>query len=225
MNSYVVYKHTDPAGLVYVGMTKKQPSKRFDFGRGYKHNLRFNTAIELIGWDNFKHEILAEELTKEEAEMLEALYIAEYKSTNPAYGYNVKEGGAYGKGMTEEARQHLSNRMRGNNNPTRRMGHPFLGKKHSEESKQRMSAAARVRTGREVTPETRAKLREAEKKRACIDLETGTVYAGIHEAAEATGLQAPRICAVCKGKRKTTGGKRWEYKEITNENCYDPALL
>lgn len=211
MKFYTVYKHTDLDGLVYIGITRKLPRKRFDYGRGYRHNRRFNEAIERIGWDNFKHEILHEGLTKEEAEALEAQYIAEYQSTDPAFGYNVKTGGTYGKGITEEGRRRLSEAMSGDNNPTRRYGHPFLGKKHTEESKRKMSASASARVGRIVTAETRAKLRGAQKKRAVVDLETGNVYEGIREAAEATGLRATDICKVCKGKAKTTGGKRWRY--------------
>lgn len=223
MRFYVVYKHTDPEGLVYIGITRKLPRKRFDYGRGYSHNRRFNEAIERIGWENFQHDILAEGLTKEEAEALEAQYIAEYQSTNPVYGYNVKTGGTYGKGITEEARRHLSEIMRGDNNPSRRFGSPMKGKKHDEATRQKMSAKASARVGRIVTAETRAKLRGVQKKRAVIDLETGTVYNGIHEAAEATELQATKICAVCKGKRNTTGGKRWAYYN-EKEKGQDGAL-
>jgi len=223
MKLYVVYKHTDPEGKVYIGITQKLPRKRFDYGRGYRHNHRFNEAIERIGWDNFKHDILAEGLTREEAEALEARYIAEYQSTDPTYGYNVKTGGTYGKGMSEEGRRKLSESMRGDNNPTRRCGHPFLGKKHTDESKRKMAAKASARVGRIVTAETRSKMREAQKKRAVIDLETGTVYDGIHEAAEVNGLRATDICKVCRGRAKTTGGKRWSYYR-EKEKGQDGAL-
>lgn len=223
MKAYVVYKHTDPDGLLYIGITQKLPRKRFDYGRGYKHNSRFNEAIKRIGWGNFKHEILHEGLTREEAETLEAQYIAEHRSTDPAFGYNVKEGGTYGKGMTAEARQRLSENMRGDNNPTRRCGHPFLGKKHTEESKRKMSASASARVGRTMTAETRATLRRAQQKRAVICLDTGVVYEGIHIAAEAVGGRATDICKVCRGRAKTTGGKRWAYYE-NKEKGQDGAL-
>lgn len=213
MKFYVVYRHTDPEGKVYIGITRKLPRKRFDYGRGYKHNRRFNEAIERLGWENFQHDILAEGLTREEAGALEAKYIAEYQSTDPSFGYNIKAGGTHGKGISKEGRRLLSDSMRGDNNPSRRFGSPMAGKKHTEETRRKMSAAASARVGRIVTAETKARLRKAQKKRAVIDLETGNVYEGIHEAAEANGLQPTKICAVCKGKRKTTGGKRWAYKE------------
>lgn len=218
MNNYVVYKHTDPHGLVYIGLTKRQPSRRFDFGRGYRHNRRFTEAIGRFGWDNFSHIILAEGLTREEAEALEEQYINDYKSTDPIYGYNVHSGGRYGRGMSDEGRRHLSQLMSGDNNPTCRLGHPFQGKKHTVESKHKMSVAASARTGRIVSPETRRKIQSVQVKRACVDLETGVVYESIHEAAAATGLTATKICAVCRGRRKSAGGKRWAYKNPNDNN-------
>lgn len=211
MNNYTVYKHTGPSGKVYIGITKRRPSKRFDNGNGYKHCPHFSAAIKKYGWDAFKHEIIETGLTKEEAERREIELIASLRSNDRQYGYNTDKGGNAPGRMSEETKQKMRQHMLGDKNPTRKFGHPFLGKKHSDESKMLMSAAARSRIGRVVTPETRAKLRQSEKTRSVIDIETGIVYDGIHEAAEKTGLTATKICAVCKGRRKTTGGKRWKY--------------
>jgi hypothetical protein len=41
-------------------------------------------------------------------------------------------------------------------------------------------------------------------------------YPGISEAARLTGLNKSGICECCKGKRKTFGGFKWQYK---NNNC------
>ena len=43
----------------------------------------------------------------------------------------------------------------------------------------------------------------------CVD--TGKVYTSAREAAGDTGASAGKIDMVCQGKRKTTGGLRWEY--------------
>jgi len=43
----------------------------------------------------------------------------------------------------------------------------------------------------------------------CID--TGEVFASLMEGAKSKGINSSKITSVCKGKRKTTGGLRWEY--------------
>ena len=43
----------------------------------------------------------------------------------------------------------------------------------------------------------------------CID--TGAEFASIQEASAATGVCRKSISAVCRGRRKTAGGLRWEY--------------
>lgn len=215
MGSYTVYKHTSPSGKVYIGITGGKPEKRWDNGKGYKHCPHMAAAVNKYGWEHFSHDILATGLTKAEAEAAEIRLIAEYKSNDRRYGYNTDSGGSAPGRMSAESREKIAAHMRGDKNPTRRCGHPMQGKRHTEESKRLMSEAASRRVGRIVTAETRQKMRQAQKKTPVRDVETGAVYAGIHEAAESTGLEPTRICAVCKGKRKTTGGKRWEYaKEI-----------
>ena len=82
-NNYCVYKHTTPSGKVYIGLTGKNPEKRWLNGRGYARNEHFWNAIKKYGWDGIKHEILASDLTKAEATELEKFYIAIYKSHKP----------------------------------------------------------------------------------------------------------------------------------------------
>lgn len=211
MNNYTVYKHTSPSGKVYIGITSKRPEQRWDNGKGYKHCPHMAAAVKKYGWENIRHEILATGLTKEEAESQEILLIAVYKSNDRRYGYNTDAGGSAPGRMAEESRRKIAASMTGDRNPTRRYGHPFKGKHHTAESRAKMSASAKVRTGRVCAPETRAKLREAQAKKAVRCIDTGAKFSGIHAAAEVTGLEATKICAVCQGKRKSTGGLRWEY--------------
>lgn len=91
--SWVVYKHTSPSNKVYIGITCKAPTDRWASGFGYEHQVYFFRAIVKYGWINFKHEILFEGLTKEEAEVKEVELISQYNSADLNYGYNIDLGG------------------------------------------------------------------------------------------------------------------------------------
>lgn len=100
---YCVYKHTSPTGKVYIGITKRKPEKRWNSGRGYESNRYFYRAIQKYGWENFKHEIVADGLSQTEASDAERRLIAEYDSTNPEVGYNIEAGGLFGSAKFTEA--------------------------------------------------------------------------------------------------------------------------
>lgn len=64
-DNYSIYKHTSPSGKSYIGITK-QGKKRFGKdGNGYKKQRKFYNAIQKYGWDNFKHEIIEDNLSFE----------------------------------------------------------------------------------------------------------------------------------------------------------------
>lgn len=105
---YTVYKHTSPNGKVYIGITSQNPIKRWQNGHGYRNQPIFYNAILKYGWDNFKHEILYSDLTKEEAEIKEIELIGTYQSNCHDHGYNLDNGGnSIGK-MSEETKQKIS---------------------------------------------------------------------------------------------------------------------
>lgn len=105
--TWVVYKHTSPSNKVYIGITSKAPSDRWASGFGYEHQAYFFRAIVKYGWINFKHEILFEGLSKEEAEAKEVELIAEYKASDLNYGYNIDLGGDNHR-LSIEARRKIS---------------------------------------------------------------------------------------------------------------------
>lgn len=77
-------------------LNKTPPSKRWANGRGYIHNTHFNEAIQKYGWQKgFEHIILKENLTQEEACLLEKELIKEYDALNPNKGYNIADGGIH----------------------------------------------------------------------------------------------------------------------------------
>lgn len=91
--NYCVYKHTTPNGKVYVGITRRDVEKRWLQGRGYKYNHHFTNAIKRYGWDNIKHEVIADKLSEADAKNMERFFIQMYKANNPKYGYNKTFGG------------------------------------------------------------------------------------------------------------------------------------
>lgn len=91
---YCLYVHTNLINnKKYVGVTKREPRKRWDNGHGYYSNKEFYNDILKYGWDNFTHEILLENLSKDEASEMERKYIKEYSSNKKKYGYNHTTGG------------------------------------------------------------------------------------------------------------------------------------
>jgi len=102
-NNYCVYKHTTPNGKVYIGLTGREPYKRWKNGYGYKKsNPHFWSAIKKYGWSNIKHEVLLEGINKQQASEFEKIYIAKYNSADRRYGYNKTYGGEVGAKPTEE---------------------------------------------------------------------------------------------------------------------------
>lgn len=166
MNNYKVYKHTSPSGKVYIGITGKSPEERWFNGNGYSKQKLFYKAIQKYGWDNFKHEILFENLTKEEACQKEIELIAEYKSNNSEFGYNQSLGGEIGSNgyvFTLEDKAKMSQKAKGENNG-------FYGKHHTFITKQKISEASKNRDysyliGRALSDETRKKISQTQTGR------------------------------------------------------------
>ena len=119
--NYCVYVHTSPSGKKYVGQTGTKPEYRWGKdGNGYLQMKNgkyrqpsFAYAILKYGWENFKHEIIASNLTKEEADNLEKLLIEKLNTMNSKYGYNLREGGRSSH-ISEEQKRKISETLKGN---------------------------------------------------------------------------------------------------------------
>lgn len=136
----------------YIGITCQLLNSRWRNGKGYRNSPHFNSAIQKYGWENFSHEVLFTDLSKEEAEAKEVELINKYHTRDNRYGYNIAAGGSV---------------MCGEDNP-------WYGQKHSEESKRKMSEKrkgipkseefkqmlSQKLKGRKFSEETRQKMRE-----------------------------------------------------------------
>lgn len=141
---YKVYKHTFPNNKVYIGITIQNPNERWLNGKGYHHNNYMINAIKKYGWENVKHEILFNDLTKEEAVQKEIELIAFYKSNQREYGYNIESGGNYAGSVSEETKKKIS-----------------LACKGRKLSKEIIEIIANKNRGKKRSLETREKIRQA----------------------------------------------------------------
>lgn len=114
---WCVYVHENKInGKKYVGITKQIPKYRWKKGgKGYSStdNSYFYNAIQKYGWDNFNHEIIASNLTKEEADNFERTLIKELELTNRDKGYNIQNGGCISGVHSDEVKQKLSRMKKG----------------------------------------------------------------------------------------------------------------
>lgn len=209
-----VYKHTSPSGKVYIGITKQKPERRWGNGRNYWQNEYFFQAINKYGWENFTHEILATDLTRDEAELMEIAEIKKHRSNEREYGYNITNGGEKVGKFTIESKKKLSEAHKGR--PSWNKGVPL-----SESQRLKMSEALKGRVsprkGAQCTEEQRKRMSEAHigkaspRRKTVIDIDSGEIFASIHEAAEKTGADVANISAVCNGKFNRTGGRRFRF--------------
>lgn len=155
MNDYTVYVHITPNDKLYIGITHLKPSYRFGKqGNGYKGCTLFYRAIQKYGWDNIRHIILLENLSKEVACACEQYLIVKYKTNQSDFGYNNScggESGSFGHKMSLESRKKISEASK--------------GRVMSEETRQKIGKANSIALkGRTVPQEVRDKIRKNSKK-------------------------------------------------------------
>lgn len=193
---YILYEHRNKInGKRYIGITNNKTKRWYGKGKHYDGCPYFFAAIRKYGWDNFEHNVLIYDLTREEASRLEKHYIEMFKTCDKAFGYNLAEGGV--------------------NAPT------MLGKHHSEETRQKIreSAVGRVISGEQRQSHSKWMSENFRgmrnpKSRAVRCINTGEVFETQSEAAEAKNVLQSKISLCCQGKRNHTHGLKWEYLEV-----------
>ena len=186
MNNYVVYLHTSPSGKRYVGITCTSVDQRWRHGNGYYRNKYFLRAIKKYGWDNFRHEIIAEGLSKLEAEKIEQSLIERYQSNIKSFGYNIKSGGDSNGQHAEESKRLMSENRKGKGTQPR-----------SEATKQKM----------------RENHKGGARSKAVLCVETSTIYESINDAARAININKKVISNCCRGIEhyNTAAGYHWRF--------------
>lgn len=228
--NYSVYMHTSPSGKRYIGITCLKPERRWANGLGYLKCPYMSKAIKKYGFENFLHEILYTNLTKEEAEQKEIKLIAYYDTTNRNKGYNVEFGGNSTGKLSEEQRDKLRNYN--------------LGKKHSEETRRKMSESGKRKIFTEEhkrhlseskmckfhSDKTKEMMRETSKKNVSVlqfdkNMNFICKYISISEASRKTSVARPNISSCCRGVTEQAGGFIWRYaSDIANTILFDSTI-
>lgn len=253
--NYCVYVHTSPSGKMYVGQTGLKPEYRWGSdGKRYLEVKKngdylqpaFARAILKYGWDSFEHQIIASNLTKEEADNFEKLLIKKLNTMDSKYGYNLREGGSNGA-LSKETRRRISESTKGEkshmygkhlNESTKKKISDFRkGVLASEETKRKMSESRKGENnyfyGKHHTEESRRKISESQKglrmgknhigarrvKQYDLQGNLLKIWDCMSDAGRELGISNHNIYNCCKDNRKTSGGFIWRYfeDEITNE--------
>lgn len=137
-------------GKTYVGQHKSN-----DFNDDYMGSGKLiKYAIKKYGIENFEKFKIQSCWSKEEMNKQEVFWIAEYRSRGKAE-YNIANGGGGTSGLSPWNKGKKCPNLSGENNS-------FYGHHHSEESKKKISEAAK---GRIISEESRKKRSEALKGR------------------------------------------------------------
>ncbi len=211
MGNNIVYCHTNKInGKKYIGITKRKLEERCGTnGVDYKNSTRFYNAILKYGWENFDHEILEENLTREEANEREQYYINLYNTMDDRYGYNITSGGDnnfYRIPLTEEQKQLVSENTKKAMNEPKRRAH-MLEVYKSDDWIEKNSKSAKVQW---ATTDLKLKVQEANgRKVQCLD--TGKKYMSIIEASKDTGISRYKISQSCKMENYLADGTNWQF--------------
>lgn len=178
MDNFCVYMHTFPNNKKYIGITCQKPQYRWGRHGRYEHNSYMMNAINKYGWDNVKHEVLFDNLSKGEAEQKEIELIASNKTNQREFGYNIENGGNHNGRMSKETKNKILKHL--------------IGRKVSDETRKKMSLA---QIGKKHTEETKRKLSLSHKgKKYNINLTDEQLKDKIKRCRENSKKQAKKIC-------------------------------
>lgn len=231
-----IYKITNPSGKIYIGQAVDINKRISLYKLGHcKKQIALYASILKHGWDNHIVEVLEECDNLDEREIY---YISLYDTYNTPHGLNLRAGGSTCK-WSEESKAKLSKSMKGKTRPDlslinknrkgTKMPEGFsekisilnTGKKHSDETKAKMAAKAKLwerseqtklkmsesAKNKTFTPEHRAKMLESrlnsEKTgKKVINIETGQTYKNLVYLCNLFGYSYGSMKSKLNGKNK-----------------------
>ena len=206
-DKYCVYMHVNNVnGKRYIGITMRDPLKRWRAGWGYYGNKHFMSAILKYGWDEFSHEVLYSDLDFETASKIEMDLVKKYRSNECKYGYNRSIGGE------QPAKGH---KFVPTSETIRKMSEAHKGRKRSDDVRAKISRSKKGKSnGREgLIGKDSGKAKQI--LQMTLDGRVIRSFYGTGEVARELGIPSPsKIGDVCRGTRQTAYGYRWMYTEV-----------
>jgi group I intron endonuclease len=229
MKQCYIYTLSHPltSEIVYIGKTTTSLSHRLSthIVDSRRHNRKICTWIKKLTKQGLIPLIEEIDTCSEECSSeMERFYIQMFKSWNFMLKNHTEGGeGLSGFSHSQETRDLKSQQVKGENNP-------FYGKKHTNETKMRISNANKNRRmsnefsekrreymkNNPLSRETRSKIAEANKipiVQLDMDLNYITTYKSTADACiSVSGASDSHICSCCKSKRKSHKGFKWMYE-------------
>ena len=222
--SYTIYVHTNKiTGKSYVGQTRQLPTIRWQKGLGYRTQTKFFRAIKKYGWDNFEHKVLAENLTKPEADLLEQQFIIKFDAIES--GYNITPGGNNHNNLGKVVLQlDPSTSQVIAEYPSTRAAAKSTGLLHEN-----ICQCCNFTDGRHFLggfywcykenltkflsmPVLKRKYKTRAVQQLTLDGNLLSTFESLRAAENATNISHTNISRCCKGTATTAGGYKWRYK-------------
>lgn len=196
-----IYKITNPKGKIYIGQSIDIEMRFYRYKRlNVSGQHKILSSLKKYGVDNHKFEVLLEcescQLNELERYFQDVFDVTNKNGLNLVLTTSKDRTGK----MSDEAKKRISNTKKGKfvgNN------HPFFGKTHTEESKEKMRVG---NSGKIASLETRLKMSKSHMSRTpsfpIIDTNTGIIYRTQQEAAKNVKLRQQTLSRYLSGKRK-----------------------
>lgn len=234
-NIHKIYVHINKInGKMYIGQTCLSLERRAGKdGKLYLECPIFGQAIKKYGWNNFSHIVLIDNLSQEEANIIEKELIKKYDTISN--GYNIAPGGKVLSGKEHPKSKPVICIETNQEYENATLAAQSLGLKNPD-------GIARVCRGERLTcqnlhwiykedysldkvEQILNKQPKQQKTTSVRNIETGLIFNSLQEAANWAGLKTKcNISSCCTGNRETAGKIpgtntkcHWEYV-ITRED-------